>query len=54
MAKQKKQDRSRQQKTGAADRSQEQAQKNATDAREHMGSPADVARKGKKPSFGHN
>ncbi|EST34155.1 hypothetical protein N566_18770 [Streptomycetaceae bacterium MP113-05] len=53
MAKQKKQDRSRAQKQGA-EPAQDRAQKDATNAREHMGSPADVARKGKKPSFGHN
>ena len=53
MAKQKKQDRSRAPKPGA-ERTQEQGQKGATDPREPMGSPADVARKGKKPPFGHN
>jgi hypothetical protein len=53
MAKPKKQDRSRAQKPNA-ERAQEQAQKGTEDAREQMGSPADMARKGKKPSFGHN
>jgi hypothetical protein len=53
MAKQKKQDRSRAQKPGA-ERAQEQGQKGSADPREQMGSPADVARKSKKPPFGHN
>ena len=53
MAKQKKQDRSRQ-KAGADERTREQDRKGAADAREHTASPADMARKGKKPSFGHN
>lgn len=53
MAKQKKQDRSRAQKQGA-ERAPDQGQKGATDARDQMGSPADMARKGKKPTFGHN
>lgn len=53
MAKQKKQDRNRQ-KQDTAERARQQGEKGATDGREQMASPADVARKGKKPSFGHN
>lgn len=53
MAKNKKQDRSRQ-KAAAAERSQNQPEKGTADERERAGSPADMPRKGKKPSFGHN
>lgn len=54
MAKQRKQDRSRQ-KAGSAERARGQSPEGAADAREQTGSPVDdVARKGRKPSFGHN
>ncbi|MFR9675108.1 hypothetical protein [Streptomyces sp. TR06-5] len=53
MAKQKRQDRNRQ-KAGSAERAQEQPRKDAPEGRGGTGSPADVARRGKKPSFGHN
>jgi hypothetical protein len=52
MAKQRKQDRNRQK--ASTERPKGQTEKDAADARERMDSPADVARKGKKPSFGHN
>ncbi|MBH1936276.1 hypothetical protein I5Q34_18680 [Streptomyces sp. AV19] len=54
MAKNKKQDRSQQQKGGATERSQEQAQKSAMEAQSSRVTPADLAQKSRQKRFGHN
>jgi len=53
MAKNKKQDRSRQQ-AQSAEKSQQQAQQSAMEAQSSQVTPGDVARKRKQKSFGHN
>ncbi|MFD8998050.1 hypothetical protein [Streptomyces abikoensis] len=57
MAKNKKQDRS-QQKTSAAERGQQEAQKSSMEAQSQQRSsqvtPGDLARKNKQKRFGHN
>ncbi|MFE0379650.1 hypothetical protein ACFW1M_29740 [Streptomyces inhibens] len=57
MAKDKKQNRSQQQKASAAERSQQEAQKSSMEAQAKSaatGSPSDLARKNRERRFGHN
>ncbi|MEU3350510.1 hypothetical protein [Streptomyces sp. NPDC037389] len=58
MAKNKKQDRSQQQRSSAAERGQQQAQKSSVEAQSEQRStqvtPGDLARKSKQKRFGHN
>ncbi|MET9733597.1 hypothetical protein ABZZ79_23975 [Streptomyces sp. NPDC006458] len=58
MAKNKKQDRSRQQQSSTAERGQQQAQQAAMQSeaahRMEQVTPADIARKGRQKRFGHN
>ncbi|MGP8302470.1 hypothetical protein [Streptomyces inhibens] len=57
MAKDKKQNRSQQQKASAAERGQQEAQKSSMEAQAKSaatGSPSDLARKNRERRFGHN